>query len=123
VNEVLEDLGSGVTADAILADADAAGYEGVEMSRAFPRGPAALSALLARHGLAFVSGWHSGFLVNREVAEELEAVRGHATLLRETGVSVMVHGECGSMVADALDVPLVDRLRLRKQDWAATASG
>jgi inosose dehydratase len=63
------------------------------MSRAFPPGPAALSALLARHGLAFVSGWHSGFLVNREVAEELEAVRGHATLLRETGVSVLVHGE------------------------------
>ena len=119
VNEVLEDLGAGTTADSVLAAAAAAGFEGVEMSRIFPRNPARLSELLASHGLAFVSGWHSGFLADREVAEELEAVREHATLLREAGASVLVYGECGSMVANALDVPLADRLRLKEQDWAA----
>ncbi len=119
VNEVLEDLGRGTAADVVLAEAAAAGFDGVEMSRIFPRDPAGLSALLARHGLAFVSGWHSGFLADRDVAGELEAVREHATLLRDAGASVMVYGECGSMVANALDVPLADRLRLKQADWAA----
>lgn len=119
VNEVLQDLGAGATADAVLADAAAAGFAGVEMSRIFPRDPARLSELLARHGLAFVSGWHSGFLADREVAEELDAARGHAALLREAGASVMVYGECGRMAPNALDVPLAHRLRLGDTDWAA----
>jgi inosose dehydratase len=118
VNDVLEDLGRDTTPDVVLAEAAAAGFEGVEMSRIFPRDPARLSELLAGRGLAFVSGWHSGFLVERTVAEELEAVGEHAMLLRALGASVIVYGECGRMVADALDVPLAERLRLKERDWA-----
>lgn len=119
VNEVLDDLGRGTTAETVLAEAAAAGFQGVEMSRVFPREPARLRALLDRHGLAFVSGWHSGFLADRDVAAELVAVREHATLLREAGATVMVYGECGSMTENALDVPLADRARLGAGDWAA----
>ena len=120
VNEVLEDLGGGAAADVVLAEAAAAGFDGVEMSRIFPRDPAGLSALLARHGLAFVSGWHSGFLADRDVAGELEAVREHATLLRDAGASVMVYGECGSMVANALDVP--GTILIALSIWRASCS-
>jgi inosose dehydratase len=103
VNEVLEDLGRGTTAQTCLKEAAAAGYEGVELSRIFPRDPAQLSGLLSRHGLQFISGWHSGFLADRDVAKELEAVREHARLLADCGAAVMVYGECGSMVAETLD--------------------
>src|SRR5262245_32365819 len=106
VNEVLEDLGRGTTAAACLTEAAAAGYDGVELSRIFPRDATVLSDLLCGHGLDLVSGWYSGFLAERSVAEELEAVREHASLLRGCSVQVMIYGECGSMVADALDVPM-----------------
>lgn len=112
VNEVLEDLGQGTTTDTCLTEAAAAGYEGVELSRLFPRDAASLSALLTHHGLQLISGWHSGFLTDRSVAEELEAVRSHAMLLRNCGATVMVYGECGHMAETALDIPLDQRLRL-----------
>jgi len=118
VNEVLDDLGRGTRAETVLTEAAAAGFGGVEMSRVFPRQPAILKALLDRHGLAFVSGWYSGFLADRDIGAELDAVREHATLLREAGATVMVYGECGAMAQDALDIPLADRLRLRQGDWA-----
>jgi inosose dehydratase len=119
VNEVLKDLGRGTEAERCLAEAAGAGYAGVEMSRIFPREASALSGLLARHGLALVSGWHSGTLAERGVAEELEAVRPHAELLRGCGATVMVYGETGRMVESALDVPMSRRLRLAETDWAA----
>ncbi|WP_138468424.1 myo-inosose-2 dehydratase [Poseidonocella sp. HB161398] len=117
VNEVLADLGEGISAETILAEAKAAGFAGVEMSRAFPAEAGALAALLKRHGLSFVSGWHSGFLAERDVEAEKEAVRPHAALLKALGAEVLVYGECGHMAEDALDVPLPARLTLG--DFAA----
>lgn len=119
VNEVLEDLGRGTSAETILTDAKAAGFEGVELSRVFPNDPMQLSRMLFSHGLGFVSGWYSGFLADRTVEEELAAVSKHAGLLRTCGANVMVYGECGHMVDDALDVPLARRLRLPAERFAA----
>ncbi len=117
VNEVLEDLGRGTAAETCLAEASAAGYAGVELSRIFPHDAVQLSRLLTGHGLQFVSGWHSGLLADRDVGEELEAVRGHASLLRDSGAEVMIYGECGSMAENALDVPLSRRLSLPGNAW------
>jgi inosose dehydratase len=112
VNEVLEDLGRGTSAETCLREAAEAGYQGVELSRIFPKKLGELAELLSRFGLQLISGWHSGFLADRSVAEELEAVEAHASLLRACGTDIMVYGECGSMVADALDVPMSRRLRM-----------
>ncbi|MFV0360744.1 myo-inosose-2 dehydratase [Tropicimonas sp.] len=119
VNEVLEDLGRDTTAETVLTEARAAGFEGVEMSRAFPSDPDALAVLLAAHGLSFVSGWYNGFLAERGVDKELSEVRSHARLLRDCGARIMVYGECGHMAGNALDIPLADRLVLAPGDFAA----
>jgi inosose dehydratase len=119
VNEVLEEYGRGTSADTCLAQAAAAGYAGVEMSRLFPREAGALTGLLGGHGLRLISGWYSGFLAERGVEEELAAVREHAALLRDSGVGVMVYGECGVMAEQALDVPMSRRLQLSNEAMAA----
>lgn len=119
VNEVLEDLGRGTAAETCLAEAAAAGYAGVELSRIFPRDGMQLAELLARHNLALVSGWYSGFLAERAVDAELEAVADHAQRLRQTGSTVMVYGECGAMANNALDVPMSRRQRLPADAWRA----
>jgi len=118
VNEVLDDLGRGTTPEQCLSEARQAGFEGVENSRIFPQSAEALGALLRQHELQFVSGWYSGFLAERDVAAELEAVRDHASLLRACGAEVMVYGECGAMTDDALDVPMSQRRTMGVGDFA-----
>lgn len=118
-NEVLEDLGAGTSAERCLIEARAAGFEGVEMSRIFPTDAAALSRLLASHDLGLVSGWYSGFLAERTVAEELSEVRAHASLLKACGAEVMVYGECARMADNALDVPFDARLTLNPAEFTA----
>jgi len=118
-NEVIEEFGKDATAAICLSGALAAGYEGVEMSRLFPRDPDELNTLLAGYPLSLASGWHSGFLAERSVEEELSAVDEFATLLQKTGAQVMVYGECAAMAENALDVPMSRRLRLTPEQMAA----
>jgi len=61
-NDVLEDLGAGISLETCLGDAAGAGYVGIELGRKFPRDATILRPLLQRHGLRLASGWHSGEL-------------------------------------------------------------
>ncbi|RYC29254.1 myo-inosose-2 dehydratase [Lichenibacterium minor] len=116
-NDVLEDLGDDTPVARCVDEAAAAGYAGVELGRKFPREPKALAELLSPRGLVLASGWHSGFLAERGVEEEMVAVAPHARLLNALGASVMVYGECGCMVAGSpLDAPMSRRLILAGAD-------
>lgn len=112
-NDVLADLGGDIPLETCLDDAAANGFQGVELGRKFPRQAAALRPLLQARGLALASGWHSGFLAARSVAEEMAAVQDHAALLQAMGCGVMVYGPVGRMAPGApLDLPMSRRLRL-----------
>ena len=67
-NDDLPSFGGETTLETALAEGKAIGYEGFELGNKFPREPDALRAVLARHGLACVSGWHSGRLARGTVA-------------------------------------------------------
>jgi inosose dehydratase len=122
VNDVLEDLGADIPLEACLADAASVGYQGVELGRKFPREAGALAPLLKQHGLALASGWHSGFLAERSVAAEIEAVAPHARLLKALGAEVMVYGPCGRMAPGApLDISMTKRVTLTGDEAAAYA--
>ncbi|EYD76899.1 Inosose dehydratase [Rubellimicrobium mesophilum DSM 19309] len=112
-NEVLEELGGDIPLETCLSEAAGNGYAGVELGRKFPRDLAVLGPLLKAHGLALASGWHSGFLAERDIAAEMEAVRDHATLLAALGAEVMVYGPVGRMAPETpLDIPMTNRVRL-----------
>jgi len=120
VNEVLDDLGKGTSADTCLSEAAAAGYAGVELSKIFPKGsPATLKALLDRHHLSLATGWYNGFLADRSVEEELKDVVSHAELLAGCGCEVLVYGECARMPDNALDIGMSARLKLEPDEWQA----
>lgn len=122
-NEVLDDLGGDIPLETCLSEAAAAGFEGMELGRKFPRDPAVLRPTLASHGLDLISGWYSGFLADRPAGEEKAAVTEHAKLLSDMGAQVMVYGECGCMVPDApLDAPMSRRRRLDADQMAAYAA-
>lgn len=122
-NDVLEDLGADILLETCLSDAAETGYQGVELGRKFPRDAATLRPLLASHGLALASGWHSGELAERGVGEEMKAVARHAELLREMECKVMVYGEVAMMTPGSpLDAPMSERLTMPKTEVVAYAA-
>ena len=118
-NDDLPSLGGETSLETALSEGKAIGYEGFELGNKFPREPKALASVLGRHGLACVSGWYSGRLARRSVAEEIAAVGPHLDLLAKTGSTVMVYGEVADSIQGA-DAPLCQRPRfVRPEQWSA----
>ncbi len=119
-NDDMPELGGDTPVETILDGARDAGYAGVELGHAFPREPRALRTLLESRGLSLASGWYGSRLLERSVAEELEAMQPHCGLLHELGANVMVLAEVsGSVYGDravslatrpVLDEPEFERL-------------
>ena len=109
-NDDLPSLGGEIPLEVALSEGKAIGYEGFELGNKFPRESKALGAVLAEYDLGLISGWYSGRLARRSVAEEIKAVDAHLHLLADNGATVMVYGE----VADAIQgaaLPLYQRPR------------
>ncbi|MCC7114207.1 MAG: myo-inosose-2 dehydratase [Burkholderiales bacterium] len=118
-NDDLPSLGGETPLATALSEGRAIGYEGFELGNKFPREPRALAKVLARHGLACVSGWYSGRLARCAVAEEIAAVGPHLDLLAKNGASVMVYGEVADTIQGS-DRPLHQRPRFFRDDqWRA----
>jgi myo-inosose-2 dehydratase len=114
-NDDLPELGGATPLETCLAEARAAGYAGIELGNKFPREAGALRPLLERHGLALVSGWHSGRLLERSIEAELAAIEPHAALLGAMGCAVLIFAETSGGIAGRSDVPLSRRPRV--EDW------
>jgi inosose dehydratase len=116
-NDDLPELGGDTPLDTCLAEARLAGYEGIELGNKFPRDPAILWPILKRHGLALISGWYSGRLLERSVREEIAAIEPHRELLVALGCSVLVYAETSGSIASDLRRPLSSRPRLDAGRW------
>jgi len=117
-NDDLPSLGDDIPLETCLEQARAAGYAGVELGRKFPRDPAVLGPLLARHGLALVSGWYSLRLLERDATAEFAAMAAHFRLLRALGCEVMVVAEVTGCVHGDLAARLSTRPTLTPEAMA-----
>lgn len=97
-NDDLPALGGDTPLETALGEGKAIGYEGFELGNKFPREPAALRSVLARHDLACVSGWYSGRLARGNVTDEIASVEKHLALLAQNGAKVMVYGEVAESI-------------------------
>jgi inosose dehydratase len=120
-NDDLPELGGETPLETCLAEAREAGYAGIELGNKFPRESAVLRPILDRHGLALISGWYSGRLLERTAEEEIRAVEPHLRLLSEMGSAVMVFAETTGGVAGERGRPVSRRLRISETDWSRFA--
>jgi inosose dehydratase len=116
-NDDLTELGGDTPLETCLREAREAGYAGIELGRKFPRRAAELRPILARHGLALVSGWYGAHLLERSAKAELAAAADHLTLLGEMGCPVVVWAETTGAVHGERAIPLSRRPRLAAGDW------
>ena len=121
-NDDMRELGGATPLETCLSEAREAGYSGIELGNKFPRGAAALRRLLADHGLALVSGWYSGRLLERSVVAELAAVEAHLELLLAMSCTVMIFAETTGSVAGARGTALSRRPHLTTGEWTSFGS-
>ena len=116
-NDDLRELGGATPLETCLQEAREAGFEGIELGHKFPRTAPALSAVLAAHGLALVSGWYSAALLQRDADAEIAAMQPHLDLLRACGAEVLILAETSGAVHGDRAVPLSRTPRLAAAQW------
>ena len=118
-NDDMPELGGDIPLEQCLSETHEAGFCGIELGGKFPRDARALRPLLAAHRLALVSGWYSGQLARRSVADEIAAVAQHLDLLAAMGCKVMVFAEGHGSTDGDPSRPLSGRPVLAAAEWPA----
>src|SRR6056297_2707517 len=108
-NDDLVELSDDVSLDECLRQVADAGYTGVETGRRFPRDPAELGPVLARHGLAICGGWHSGLLADGDIEAEKDRIADQMTLFKAIGAPCIVYGETAGTIQADRAAPLASK--------------
>jgi myo-inosose-2 dehydratase len=116
-NDDMPELGGDTTLETILSEAKQIGFVGLELGKKFPRTPEALTAALAPHGLACISGWYSAKLLTRDAEAEFAAMTKHLNLLKSQGCTKMVFCETSNTIQGEIETPLSRRPRLDGEGW------
>ncbi|WP_434527264.1 myo-inosose-2 dehydratase [Photorhabdus asymbiotica] len=116
-NDDLPTLGAETPLETCLTEGRQAGFTGFELGNKFPRQASILGPILTVHDLKLVSGWYSGELLTRSVAEEIKAVQSHLTLLRELGANVMVFAEVTNCIHGDQNKPVHLRPQFPADRW------
>ena len=119
INDDLPELGGDTPVETVLGDAQALGFEGIELGGKFPRDAVRLGIQLNTHELALIGGWWSAALLVRSVEEEIEALQPHLQLLEALGAGVFIIAECSNSIHGNRRRPLATAPRLLEHQWPA----
>lgn len=110
-------LGDHIPLEQCLREAAEIGFEGIEKGRKMPDDPRALRAVLAPHGLEFVSAWCSLELLPRGVEAGKAALEARLRLLRGMGCEVCILCETSNTIQSDPNAPLSTRPTLSEAEW------
>ncbi len=121
-NDDLPGVGDHIDLETCLREAAAAGYDGIELGGKFPRDARRLAPRLEHHGLALVSGWYGGHLLERTARDEAAALQGHLDLLKRMGCSVLVFAEVSSCIHADFARGFSQRPIMNSEQWERLAT-
>jgi len=121
-NSDLPQLGGETSLETCLAQTREAGFTGTETGVKFPMDAKLLAPLLDRFGLALVSGWFSGELLDRSVAEEEARIEAQLATFRTLGAPVLVYAETTGSIQSRFDTPLSLRPRIADEQFHSYGS-
>ena len=115
-NDDLPELGGDTPLETCLSEAKEAGFLGVETGGKFPKTAPELRAVLSDHGLKLASGWYSGTILEKDLAEEKEQAHSQLTLFRELGAVCLAYGETAGTIQNVRGAALNTRRRLGEDE-------
>ena len=118
-NDDVPELGGDTPLETCLSETKQAGYAGTELGGKFPRQSAELKPIMARHGLAVISGWYDGRCYEKSVAAEMAAIGPHLELLRDMGCQYVVYADTSLGRHGAIWAPISQRPELAPDEWPA----
>jgi inosose dehydratase len=118
-NDDVPELGGDTPLETCLAETRLAGYAGTELGGKFPRQSSVLKPIMARFGLAVISGWYDGRCDEKDVNEEMEAIGPHLQLLKDMGCSHVVYADTSRGRHGAIWGPISQRPVLSAGEWPA----
>jgi inosose dehydratase len=118
-NSDLPELGGDTPLETCLSESRAAGYSGTETGVQFPMDAATLGPILAAHGLALVSGWFSGRLLELSVEAEKARIEQQLACFAALGAPVLVYAETTGSVQTDRTAPVSTRPTLPAGAFAA----
>lgn len=116
-NDDLQYVGADISLDTCLRETAAAGFDGIELGHKFPRDAKVLRPILDEYGLALVSGWYSGRLLDRDAKSEADAMESHAALLAAMGCDVLIFAEVSGCIHSDASARLSRRPRIAATEW------
>jgi inosose dehydratase len=116
-NDDLQYVGANISLETCLRETAAAGFDGIELGHKFPRDATVLRPILDEHGLALVSGWYSGRLLERDAKSEAAAMKSHAALLAEMNCDVLIFAEVTGCIHSDKSARLSNRPRIAAENW------
>ncbi len=117
-NDDLPELGGDISLETCLADAQAAGYSGVERGGKFPETSGEMLEVLGRYDLQLVTGWYSGTVLDTELEAEKDKAREQIDLFKAVGCVCLVYGETAGTKQNIRNAPL-DTRRVLSDDQIA----
>lgn len=118
-NDDVPELGGETPLETCLSETKQAGYAGIELGGKFPRTSTELKSIMARHGLAVISGWYDGRCDEKDVAAEIDAITPHLQLLKDMGSKLVVYADTSRGRHGAIWGPISQRPALRPEEWPA----
>ena len=117
-NDDDQTLGADISLEQCLREAGEIGFDGIEKGHKMPVESEALTAVLAPHGLQFISGWHSLNLLTHSVEDEKKAIQPHLDLLKAMCCKVCIVCETSNAIHGRDDLPLSENPTLPDEQWA-----
>lgn len=116
-NDDDQTLGAHITLEQCLSEAGKIGFDGIENGHKMPWKADDLKAVLAPHGLQFISAWYSLNLLARSVEEEIAMIQPHLDRLKAMGCTVCIACETSNAIHGNDSAPLHDSPSLSPEQW------
>lgn len=122
-NDDDQTIGAHIPLEQCLRETAEIGFDGIEKGHKMPSDGAELKATLGKHGLVFISGWHSLNLLVNDIEAEKNAIQPHLDMLKANGCSVCIVCETSNAVHVKDNVALADRPVLEDERWPDFCAG
>ena len=116
-NDDVPELGGDTPLETCLSETKLAGYAGTELGGKFPRQSQVLKPIMAKYGLAVISGWFDGRCDEKDVAAEMDAILPHLQLLKDMGSTHVVYADTSRGRHGAIWGPISQRPKLSAEEW------